>query len=177
MRFLVTTSLVAFLLAFLAACAPDTTPPAAPNNQPTMTGVPTLTASATPTRTIEPLPSPSQSNLDLQEANVVAVEFEDLGSGQYRFNVTLLHDDDGEAPSYADWWQVNSQDGQELGRRVLTHAHSTAPFTRSQVIEIPNGVTIVIVRGHDMLHGYGGQTMRVNLETGETVAVVDSGQQ
>jgi len=107
--------------------------------------------------------------LDLREANVTAVEFEG-GDGSYDFAVTLYHDDDGE-DGYANWWQVESLEGEQLGRRELLHAHSTAPFTRSGTIDVPPGTTCVVVRGHDRTHGYGGQAMLVNLDTGATRAV------
>lgn len=105
-------------------------------------------------------------DLDLREANVVEVAF-DRGDGTVRFDVTLYHDDDGEA-EYANWWQVETLDGDRLGRRELLHAHSTAPFTRSETIDVPDGVTCVVVRGHDQIHEYGGQAAIVNLESGET---------
>jgi len=101
---------------------------------------------------------------DLREANVTGVEFEPRDSG-YRFSVTLYHDDDGE-DGYADWWQVETLDGERLGRRDLTHPHSTEPFTRSGTYEIPNDVTCVVVRGHDQTHDYGGRAMLVNLDSG-----------
>jgi hypothetical protein len=167
-------NLVILFGATVAACSPTSITEATATSQPNLTSVPILITPAGPTDTSQPLPSAAQADLDLREANVVAVEFEDLGDGRYRFDVTLLHDDDGEAPAYADWWQVNTEDGSELGRRVLTHAHSTAPFTRSHVLEIPDEITIVIIRGHDMQHGYGGQAMQVNLETGQVEAVMDT---
>jgi len=104
--------------------------------------------------------------LDLREANVVEVAF-DRQDGRIRFDVTLYHDDDGEA-EYANWWQVETLDGKRLGRRELLHAHSTAPFTRSETVDVPEGVTCVVVRGHDQTHGYGGQAAIVNLESGAT---------
>jgi hypothetical protein len=107
--------------------------------------------------------------LDLREANVVGVEFEGE-DGTYRFDVTLYHDDDGE-DGYANWWQVESLTGDRLGRRTLLHAHSTAPFTRSETIDLPTGTTCVVVRGHDQTHGYGGQAMVVNVDTGATARV------
>jgi len=108
-------------------------------------------------------------DLDLREANVVEVAF-DRENGSVRFDVTLYHDDDGEA-EYANWWQVETLDGDRLGRRELLHAHSTAPFTRSETIGIPDGVTCVVIRGHDQIHGYGGQAALVNLESGKTILV------
>ncbi len=116
---------------------------------------------------IEPTSTPGTSDLDLREANVVDVRFADLGNGEFRFDVSLFHDDDGEAPDFADWWQVEDLSRNVLGKRILLHSHSTAPFTRSEVISIPSGVTVVIVRGHDMAHGFGGQSMRVDLATGQ----------
>ncbi|WP_411963749.1 hypothetical protein [Haloferax sp. YSMS24] len=106
--------------------------------------------------------------LDLREANVMGVSFEQSGT-DYRFSVTLLHDDDGE-DGYANWWVVESLGGTELGKRELLHAHGTQEFTRSETISIPEGTTCVVVRGHDQTHGYGGQAMLVNLETGATRA-------
>jgi hypothetical protein len=111
----------------------------------------------------------TDDGLDLREANVVGVEL-DATDGSYRFSVTLYHDDDGE-DGYADWWQVETLDGDRLGRRTLLHAHSTAPFTRSETIRVPDGVTHVVVRGHDQTHGYGGQAMVVAVGTGATEAV------
>ncbi|WP_394352015.1 hypothetical protein [Halorussus halophilus] len=114
--------------------------------------------------------------LDLQEANVVSVEVEDAGDGGYTFDVTLYHDDDGE-DGYANWWQVETLNGTELGRRELLHAHGTEPFTRSTLVEIPENVSLVVVRGHDQTHGYGGQAMVVNLRTGAAEAVRQGSEQ
>jgi hypothetical protein len=104
--------------------------------------------------------------LDLREANVVDVSFEEQ-NGTYTFDVTLHHDDDGEE-GYANWWQVERLDETRLGRRELLHAHSQQPFTRSEPIEIPEEVTCVVVRGHDQTHEYGGLAIVVNLDSGET---------
>jgi len=107
--------------------------------------------------------------LDLHEANVVGVDVESTDEG-YRFDVTLYHDDDGE-DGYANWWQVETLGGERLGRRELAHPHGTERFTRSATIEIPDGTSRVVVRGHDRTHGYGGQAMLVTLETGATETV------
>jgi len=108
------------------------------------------------------------TDLDLREANVTDVAIEKQGDGAYRFSVELFHDDDGE-DGYANWWQVETLDGGQLGRRKLRHAHSTDPFTRSETIAIPEGVDCVVVRGHDQTHGYGGQVMLVGVPDSETV--------
>lgn len=109
----------------------------------------------------------STSDLDLREANVLEVVTEPRDGRTVTFDVTLLHDDEGE-DGYADWWQVETLDGTKLGRRTLAHAHGTQPFTRSADVEVPADVTCVVVRGHDQTHGYGGQTILVDLESGAT---------
>lgn len=128
----------------------------------------TTTAEATTT-----LDGGTGTDVDLREANVMEVEFESVGASTYRFDVTLLHDDEGES-GYADWWQVEDLDGNKLGRRTLLHAHGTRPFTRSERIEVPSGVTCVVVRGHDETHGYGGRVVVVSLESG-AIESIDQG--
>ena len=110
--------------------------------------------------------------LDLREANVVGVTVASDGD-DYRFEVTLYHDDDGE-DGYANWWQVERLDGERLGRRELLHAHSTAPFTRAATMSVPAAVGCVVVRGHDETHGYGGRLAVVDLDSG-AVRGVDQG--
>jgi hypothetical protein len=124
---------------------------------------------------IVPFTATPQSNLDLREANVLDVKIDLLSDGTYRFDVTLLHDDEGEAPSFADSWQVWDLQNNLLGERILTHSHGTQPFTRSATIAIPEDVSIVLVHGHDMEHEHGGQSMEVDLETGE-MRVIDEGE-
>ncbi len=155
----------------------DTTSPAGPSTTSlgsATTDAPTrapLTTDATssPMSHAEAASETAGEELDLREANVVGVEFEPSG-GSARFSVTLYHDDDGES-GYADWWQVETLDGEQLGRRTLLHAHSTAPFTRSETVSLSEGIRYVVVRGHDQTHGYGGQAMVVDLDTGATEAV------
>ena len=113
--------------------------------------------------------STDPESLDLQEANVVEVTFED-SDGRVRFDVALHHDDDGE-DGYANWWQVERLDGTQLGRRDLLHPHSQQPFTRSETIDVPDDVGCVVVRGHDQTHAYGGVAMLVNLDTSATRAM------
>ncbi|WP_255318041.1 hypothetical protein [Halomicrobium sp. LC1Hm] len=61
------------------------------------------------------------------------------------------------------------------GRRELRHAHSTAPFTRSETAEVSEGVPCVVVRSHDQSHGYGGQPMVVNVDIGQARRVQQGG--
>lgn len=111
----------------------------------------------------------SWRELDLREAHVLDVTWSGARPDM-QFNVTMVHDDDGEA-GYADAWHVETLDGRSLGRRDLWHDHGSRPFTRSQTITIPANVTEVVVRAYDQTHGFGGTAMIVNLATGETEAI------
>lgn len=77
-------------------------------------------------------------------------------STTWRFDVTLKHADSG-WDHYADGWGVYTLDGVKLGYRVLAHPHvNEQPFTRSlSGVDIPDGVTQVIIRPHDLVHGDG----------------------
>jgi hypothetical protein len=128
---------------------------------------PTPTSSASGTQPV------TDGGLDLREANVTGVTVEEQDGRRFRFDVTLYHDDDGE-DGYANWWQVETRDGEQLGRRELLHAHGTQEFTRSETIEVPDGVDCVVVRGHDQTHSYGGQAALVRVSAGD-VRFVDQG--
>jgi hypothetical protein len=129
------------------------------------TGREATTDAATPTA------APETDPLDLREANVVGVRVERT-SGGHRFDVTLIHDDDGE-DGYANRWVVEALDGTELGRRDLAHPHGTREFTRSTTVDL-RGESCVVVRGHDQTHGYGGRAAVVAVGSGD-VRFVDQG--
>ncbi|EMA02051.1 hypothetical protein SAMN05443574_11173 [Haloarcula vallismortis] len=142
-------------------------------NEPTATVTAAETDAATSTdrgSTTGQTEAATDAEPDLREANVVGVAITNESGGDYRFDVTLYHDDDGE-DGYANWWQVETLGGDRLGRRDLAHAHSTAPFTRSEMIPVPDDTACVVVRGHDQTHGYGGQAMTVAIPSGATRAI------
>lgn len=66
---------------------------------------------------------------------------------------------------YADGWRVLDQDGSLMGEHTLTHDHAgEQPFARTQTgIEVPEGTTRITIEGRDSTHGYGGDTMSVDL--------------
>ena len=80
----------------------------------------------------------------------------DKSGNIWKFSVTLRHADEG-WDHYADGWGVYLPDGAELGYRVLAHPHvNEQPFTRSlSGVEIPVGISHVILRPHDLVHGDG----------------------
>ena len=97
------------------------------------------------------------------EADVIKVEVESIGDGKFRFDVTIEHADDG-WDHYANAWQVLSPDGKVLGTRELTHPHmEEMPFTRSKTIKVPEGVSQVTVRARDLVHGFGGKEITIDL--------------
>lgn len=80
------------------------------------------------------------------------------------FNVSVKHADSG-WKHYANKFDILSPSGKILGTRTLFHPHvNEQPFTRSLTdVKIPDGVTSVIIRAHDLIHGYGGKELQVNL--------------
>lgn len=88
---------------------------------------------------------------------------ENVGVANGRFDVTLTHPDTG-WEHYADGWRVELADGTVLGTRVLGHPHvNEQPFTRSDQIEIPAGVTEVFVRASCNVDGWAEATTAVTL--------------
>jgi hypothetical protein len=81
-------------------------------------------------------------------------------SGAYRFSVTISSPDTG-CDRYADWWEVVSERGDLIYRRVLLHSHvDEQPFERAGgTVEIAPD-TPVIIRAHMNTSGYGGQVYR-----------------
>ena len=98
------------------------------------------------------------------EVDVVAARAIKEGENLWRFDVTLAHADEG-WDHYADKWEVLTPDGKLLGTRVLYHPHvEEQPFTRSLGgVTVPDGVTEVVIRGHDKIHGTGGKELTVEL--------------
>ena len=94
---------------------------------------------------------------------VVRVEFVRSGGTRWQISVTLRHADTG-WKHYANLWVVEDLDGKELGRRVLYHPHQDEqPFTRSQTITLPAGVTKVRIRAGDNVGGLESNTVVVDL--------------
>ena len=108
------------------------------------------------------------------DANVEFVRVVNNGD-TWTFHVTVRHPDAG-WDDYADGWDVVLPDGTVLKRnaddpftRLLLHPHETEqPFTRSQSgLIIPDDVRQVIVRAHDIVDGFGGAEVVVDLTQSE----------
>ena len=78
----------------------------------------------------------------------------------YQFAVEIRSPDTG-CEQYADWWEVVSEDGDLIYRRILAHSHvSEQPFTRTGGPVSIDANTVVIVRAHMYPGGYGGAAFR-----------------
>ncbi|HHJ17677.1 MAG TPA: hypothetical protein ENJ80_13375 [Gammaproteobacteria bacterium] len=101
------------------------------------------------------------------EVDVEAVSFRQAADGSYRFSVTLRHADTG-WDHYADRWEVLTPEGEIIATRTLYHPHvDEQPFTRSlSGVKIPDALSRLVIRGHDSVHGYGGEEKRVDLSAG-----------
>lgn len=91
------------------------------------------------------------------KADVIGVNASCNENRVCRFDVTVRHADEG-WEHYANRWEVLSPAGEILATRVLAHPHDDEqPFTRSLTnVSIPDDLSEVIVRAHDLVHGYGG---------------------
>jgi hypothetical protein len=98
------------------------------------------------------------------EADVVEVKVTAESADTYTFNVTVLHADAGWS-HYADKWEVTGPNGEVYAIRILGHPHDDEqPFTRSQNgVVIPASIKQVTIRAHNLVHGYGGKEMIVDL--------------
>lgn len=98
---------------------------------------------------------------------VVEAEAIPDGDGTFRFDVTISSPYD-RPERYVDAWRVVGPDGEVYGVRELAHDHADEqPFTRSlDGVAVPDGTTTVEVEARDLLGGWSGQTVSVEVGTG-----------
>ena len=115
--------------------------------------------------------SASKGNADVQFVRAIETE-----KGVWTFHVNVFHPDTG-WKDYANGWDVVLPDETVLKTnpaheftRVLFHPHETEqPFTRSQNgLKIPAEVKKVRVRAHDIVDGFGGKEVVVDLSEPES---------
>ncbi|MFT6160364.1 MAG: hypothetical protein ACJATT_002417 [Myxococcota bacterium] len=131
-------------------------------------------------KTTAPLPTPVDDEPPVVEsadtvlANVASVTVTG-DSDSYIFGVGIRSDETG-CDRYADWWEVVSEDGDLLFRRVLSHSHiGEQPFVRSGgPVDIAD-TERVWVRAHMSPDGYGGTAWFGSISDGfvETDPVAD----
>jgi len=107
------------------------------------------------------------SQIDVQQSATapdVAVTFvrATLSGDSWTFAVSVDHPDTG-WEDYTDGWHVETPAGEILTTRILIHPHvGERPFTRSSSgFTIPDDVTEVHVRTHDLISGYGMETLAI----------------
>lgn len=100
--------------------------------------------------------------------------------GAYTFSVSV-ESADIDCTQYADFWEVLSEDGALLYRRILEHSHTDAngttdadapgnTFTRDGGPVAIDSTRVVIVRAHMNTSGYNGRAMRGSVDAGFEVA-------
>lgn len=161
----------------LTACAIPADP------APEMTSLtPTDTPPARTAITMAPAATAPAASSAQANADVTYVVAQETSPGTWTFSVTVEHPDTG-WEDYADGWDVVLPSGEVVYpnphnafTRLLLHPHvEEQPFTRSASgIVIPADVTTVTVRAHDLVDGWGGATVAVDLTqpTGEGFEVV-----
>lgn len=111
------------------------------------------------------------ANVQAGEADVEDAIVKKTRDDIYHISVTLRHDDTG-WEHYANRWEAletgcadTEKECKVLATRVLYHPHvSEQPFTRSLGdVKIPAGIKKITLRGHDLVHGYGGKTMDIEV--------------
>ncbi|NNC81866.1 MAG: hypothetical protein HKN94_17120 [Acidimicrobiales bacterium] len=109
-------------------------------------------------------PQSNSGSADASFPSVVAATASRQDDG-WKIDVTISSPYDS-PERYADAWRVLAPDGTELAVRILTHDHANEqPFTRSKSgIEIPADVAMVTIEGRDLINGWGGDTLEVELE-------------
>jgi hypothetical protein len=114
-----------------------------------------------------------QGNADVVRVRAVQTAGPEPGEAEttWTFHVTVEHPDTG-WEDYANGWDVVTPQGRVLKpdpedafTRVLLHPHvEEQPFTRSQRdVVVPEDVTQVRVRAHDIVDGFGGREVVVDL--------------
>lgn len=107
--------------------------------------------------------SPQDSQVSAGVMNVTVSQESDTS---YRFSVTIQSPDEG-CDRYANWWEVITEDGELIYRRILAHSHvDEQPFTRSGGPVAKAADQTVIVRSHMHPTGYHTQAMEGSFAEG-----------
>ena len=98
------------------------------------------------------------------DVEILAADFQSVGSNNWSVSVTLKHGDTG-WDHYADNWRVVDDEVNVLGDRVLFHPHvAEQPFTRGLgSVQIPEGTTTVRIEAHGKAHGWSRNPLQVDL--------------
>lgn len=103
--------------------------------------------------------------IDNNEAKIVSVNITGE-TANYTFNVGVSSPDTG-CNQYANWWEIVTEEGVLVYRRILMHSHvNEQPFVRSgSAINATENQTL-IVRAHMSNSGYGTQVYKGSVALG-----------
>ncbi len=105
-------------------------------------------------------------------AHVTSVHVSNIAD-QYTFSVEVESPDLG-CEQYADWWEVLTESGDLLYRRILTHSHvDEQPFSRQGGPVQLSDTTPIIIRAHMNTVGYGGMAYRGTIANGLSPVALD----
>ena len=113
----------------------------------------------------DPVPQPDTT----KGADVVSVTVSGGNNGVFNFAVGIFSPD-FDCSQYANWWEVVSEDGTLIARRILGHSHVPPvfpqPFIRNTNVTIDT-TTVVWIRGHMNNTGYkNGKAFRGSIASG-----------
>lgn len=101
------------------------------------------------------------------EASIVSVSAAG-DAGSYTFSVGIESPDTG-CSQYANWWEVITEDGTLVYRRILGHSHvDEQPFVRSGGSVAITENQVVIIRAHMNSSGYGTSVLKGSVSNGFT---------
>lgn len=105
-------------------------------------------------------------------ANVISVKVNG-SENSYTFSVEIKSPDKG-CKQYANWWEIISESGELIYRRILAHSHvNEQPFVRSGgPVKISSKQT-VIIRGHMNNIGYGKTVLKGSVSKGFKIVTID----
>lgn len=115
----------------------------------------------------------TQTVNNINEASIVSVTTS--GESQnYTFSVGISSPDTG-CEQYANWWEVITEEGTLIYRRILGHSHvNEQPFIRSGGIVVISENQVVIIRAHMNNSGYGTTVFKGSVAEGFTEQTLDS---
>lgn len=147
----------AVLAAVAIACTADTATDAPPGDRTSPDGEAAVDADAGTAETGD------DTGGEQRFPDVLAAELTSAGDA-WRLSATLSSPYDT-PERYADAFRAIAEDGTVLGVRELAHDHADEqPFTRSLTgLEIPDDVARITVEGRDLVHGWGGDTVEVEV--------------
>ena len=113
----------------------------------------------------DPLPQPDTT----KGADVVSVTASGGNNGVFNFAVGIFSPDI-DCSQYANWWEVVSEDGTLIARRILAHSHVSPdfsqPFIRNTNVTV-DSTTVVWIRGHMNNTGYkNGKAFKGSIASG-----------